>query len=290
MRTPEEIFALIKKIAYEDANILAVYYGGSRANPAIKPDKYQDFDVVFVVKEVAPYAKDHSFIEKFGEILLLQEPYLMDAKAGKIPFDFSKVYTFLTIYKDGNRMDITFKTLEGANDELSGDKMNIVLLDKGDYLPKLTTPTDVHYHNGIPTQNDLDACANEFFWCLNNVIKAIPRDELTYAHSMYNIYVKEQYYKMLDWLIGARFEGKVSSGKLGKYYKKYLTKDEYVLLCKSFPDNSYESFWNAIDAAIELFEHAARFVAFKTKLEYSENDANGLKEYLEKVKNNRYSY
>ena len=54
------MFELIKKVAFEDENILAVYYGGSRANPTIKPDIYQDYDVVFVVKEVEPYTKDHS--------------------------------------------------------------------------------------------------------------------------------------------------------------------------------------------------------------------------------------
>ena len=66
------MFNLIKTVASQDQNILAVYYGGSRANPNIEPDIYQDFDVVFVVKQIAPYIKDHSFIEKFGEVLLLQ--------------------------------------------------------------------------------------------------------------------------------------------------------------------------------------------------------------------------
>ena len=126
MRTTEEMFELIKKVAFEDENILAVYYGGSRANPTIKPDIYQDYDVVFVVKEVEPYTKDHSFVEKFGEVLLMQEPYLMDANAGLIPYDFSEEYAFLTIFKDGNRMDISLHTLEAANKELAEEKMKII--------------------------------------------------------------------------------------------------------------------------------------------------------------------
>jgi len=290
MRTPDEIFELIKKTAHEDDNILAVYYGGSRANPVITPDIYQDFDVVFVVKEVAPYAKDHSFAEKFGEILLMQEPYLMDANAGKIPFDFSKEYNFLTIFKDGNRMDINLKTLEPALTELAEDPMNVILVDKNNYLPVMKEPTDENYHNHIPTQVQIDNCSNEFFWCLNNVIKAIARDELTYAHSMYNIYVKAQYYKMIDWMIGVRYKGTVSSGKLGKFYKKYLTAEEYELLCRSFPSESYESLWNAIDSLIEFFLYAVHYVTDNTGLSYSEDDANGLKEYLYNVKNNKYNY
>ena len=290
MRTPKQIFELIKKVASEDENILAVYYGGSRANPTITPDIYQDFDVVFVVKKIKPYIKDHSFIERFGEVLLLQEPDLLDARLGKLPFDFSNSYAFLTIFKDGNRMDISLKTLEAANQELSEDKMNIILLDKNHYLKEIGNPTDEQYHNKLPTQAELDACSNEFFWCLNNVIKAIARDELTYAHTMYNVYVKEQYHKMIDWMLGVRYEGKISSGKLGKFYKKYLSKDEYSLLCKSFPGVDYDSFWKAIDSLIEMFLYAAHYITEKTALTYSENDANGLKEYLSKVKNNEYHY
>lgn len=290
MRTPEEIFNLIKKVANEDDNILAVYYGGSRANPTITPDIYQDFDVVFVVKDVQRYTKDYTFIEKFGEILLMQEPYLMDAQLGKMPFDFSEVYAYLTVFKDGNRMDITLKTLEVANKELEEDPMNVILLDKNHYLMEIGESTDEAFHNMIPTQELFNACSNEFFWCLNNVIKAIPRNELTYAHRMYNHYVKDQYYKMLDWMIGVRYKGKVSSGKLGKFYNKYLTEEEYALLCKSFPDDSYESFWKALDSLIELFLYAAHYIADNTGLLYDEKDAEGLKEYLIKVKNGGYRY
>ena len=288
MRTPEEIFNLIKTIASQDQNILAVYYGGSRANPNIEPDIYQDFDVVFVVKEIAPYTKDHSFIEQFGEVLLLQEPDLMDARRGLMPFDFSKSYAFLTLYKDGNRMDITLKTLEAAKEELSQEKMNVILLDKNNYLKQIGQPTDEDYHNTIPDQANFEACSNEFFWCLNNVIKGIARDELTYAHTMFDVYVKEQFYKMLDWMLAVKYQGRISSGKLGKFYKKYLSKEEYELLCQTFPAADYDSFWAALDSAIELFLQAARYISENTDLSFSEKDAEGLKEYLYKVKNKEY--
>ena len=290
MRAPEEIFDLIKSVASQDQNILAVYYGGSRANPNVEPDIYQDFDVVFVVKEIAPYIKDHSFIEKFGEVLLLQEPDLMDARRGLIPFDFSTRYAFLTLYKDGNRMDITLKTLEAANEELAQEKMNVILLDKNKYLKQIGQPTDEDYHNTIPDQANFEACSNEFFWCLNNVIKGIARDELTYAHTMFDVYVKEQFYKMLDWMLAVKYQGKISSGKLGKFYKKFLSKEEYELLCKTFPGADYDSFWAALDSAIELFLQAARYIAENTDLIFSEKDSEGLKEYLYKVKNKEYRY
>lgn len=286
MRTPEQIFNLIKKVALEDENILAVYYGGSRANPNVEADIYQDFDVVFVVEDVSKYTKDYSFVEKFGEILLMQQPYLMDAKAGKIPFDFSKIYNYLTIFKDGNRMDITLKTLEEAKNELKVDMMNVLLLDKGNYLGKIDSPTDKDFHHMIPHQDQFDNCINEFFWCLNNVAKAIKRDELTYAHNMYNIYVKKQYYIMLDWMIAVRYDEKISSGKFGKFYNKLLSVEEYELLEKSFPGVDYESFWIAIEYLIELFVYAAKYITRHTDLEYIDKDEEGLREYIHMIKNN----
>ena len=75
-----------------------------------------------------------------------------------------------------------------------------------------------------------------------------------------------------------------------KFYKKYLSKEEYELLCQTFPAADYDSFWAALDSAIELFLQAAHYIAENTDLIFSEKDAEGLKEYLYKVKNKEYRY
>ena len=49
-------------------------------------------------------------------------------------------------------------------------------------------------------------------------------------------------------------------------------------------------FWAALDSATELFLQAARYIAETTDLSFSEKDAEGLKEYLYKVKNKEYKY
>lgn len=55
MRTPEEMLTLILNVAKEDERIRAVSMGGSRANKDCPVDVYQDFDIVFFVKDVAPF-------------------------------------------------------------------------------------------------------------------------------------------------------------------------------------------------------------------------------------------
>lgn len=55
MRTEEEMFQMILEIAKQDERIRAVYLNGSRTNPNVKKDEYQDFDIVYVVNDVIPF-------------------------------------------------------------------------------------------------------------------------------------------------------------------------------------------------------------------------------------------
>ena len=52
MRTSDEIQKLITDIAISDDRIRAVILNGSRANANVVPDKYQDFDLVFIATEI----------------------------------------------------------------------------------------------------------------------------------------------------------------------------------------------------------------------------------------------
>ena len=55
MRTSEEMFRLILDVAREDDRIRAVVLSGSRADPEVPRDRYQDYDILFLVREVAPF-------------------------------------------------------------------------------------------------------------------------------------------------------------------------------------------------------------------------------------------
>ena len=57
MRSKHEMFSLILGVANKDNRIRAVYMNGSRANPKIKRDIFQDYDIVYVVKETESFLK-----------------------------------------------------------------------------------------------------------------------------------------------------------------------------------------------------------------------------------------
>ncbi len=74
MRSEEETYGLIMDIAKADERILAVYMNGSRTNPNVPKDLFQDYDIVYVVKETKTFIEDKDWIHKFGEILYMQYP------------------------------------------------------------------------------------------------------------------------------------------------------------------------------------------------------------------------
>ena len=55
MRTEQEMMDLILETARRDSRVLAAYLKCSRANGNVPKDVYQDFDIMYVVKEVAPF-------------------------------------------------------------------------------------------------------------------------------------------------------------------------------------------------------------------------------------------
>src|SRR5580692_11757363 len=74
MRSSEEIKKIILEVAEKDVRIRAVLLNGSRANPKITPDKFQDFDIVYIVTEIESFLSEHNWIKIFGEILIMQLP------------------------------------------------------------------------------------------------------------------------------------------------------------------------------------------------------------------------
>ena len=67
MRSEKEMFDLLISTAREDENILAAYLEGSRTVPGVPKDIFQDYDLVYVVKETGPFIEDRKWIDRFGE-------------------------------------------------------------------------------------------------------------------------------------------------------------------------------------------------------------------------------
>lgn len=276
MRTSEEMFDLIINIAKDDERIRGVMLSGSRANKDCPVDQYQDFDIVYYVNDVKPFWDNMTWIEeKFGKPSLIQKPESM----GLVPPDGDGNYVYLMIFPDGNRIDLTVT----KDSYIDDGEPAIVLLDKDNKLPNIQVDPEYWYVKK-PVESIFHDCANEFHWCMNNVAKGIARDEIPYVMEMLNHYVRDMLIRMISWYIGAEHDFKISTGKNGKYFKKYLSADIYQRYIDTYTTAGYDELWETVYSMIELFGDVARVVAEKLDFTYDEEEEKGIIDYCNLVK------
>ncbi|MBN2771368.1 MAG: aminoglycoside 6-adenylyltransferase [Spirochaetes bacterium] len=297
MRSEQQMYDLILDIAKNDKRVLAVYINGSRANPDVSADKYQDFDIVYVVKETEFFLADKKWISVFGETAIVQEPDSKDFGWGQSA-DYSQSYCWLMLFKDGNRIDLHIQTEEFMNKTYGSDSLTIPLLDKYNILPVIPASNDSTYRIKKPDIQNYNGCCNEFWWCLNNAAKGIVRDQLPYALRMYNQTSHAELDKMVEWYIGANNDFSVSSGMWGKYFKNYLSSEMYALYLKSCffcclnnepadYTEMAESIWIMLFAACELFSITAQQVAAFMGYAYNLDDEKNMMNYLKTMRADR---
>jgi aminoglycoside 6-adenylyltransferase len=277
---------LILGVAKADERIRTVYMNGSRTNPSVPKDIYQDYDIVFVVTETASFIADKDWIFYFGNPLIIQEPDWNDVQIGisNLSHDFTRRYAWLMLFDDGNRIDLGIEIKEEASVNYLEDKLTVLLLDKDNLLPEIPPPSDEDYRIKEPTENGYIACCNNFWWCLNNVAKGIARDELPYAMEMFNHYVRDMLNGMVEWFIGSQTNFSVSAGKMGKYFKRYLPPDLYEQYAATYSGSDYSDIWVAVDTMCDLFHTLALAVAAHFDFTYRQEEEDGMREYLKMVK------
>jgi aminoglycoside 6-adenylyltransferase len=123
MRSEQELISQILELANTNDLIRAVLLTGSRADPKIVKDSFQDFDVTYIVTQLEPFLKDKHWIDVFGERLIMQVPEEMT-----IGEKDKHAFHYLMLFKDGNRIDLTLFPLEKIS--LKKDSLSIVFLDK----------------------------------------------------------------------------------------------------------------------------------------------------------------
>src|SRR5512139_482712 len=111
MRREQQILDLIRETARSDDRIRAVIMNGSRANPNAPADIFQDYDIVYIVTDVASFKRDPIWIARFGELMIMQTPDDM----GEQPPADDDSYAYLMQFADGNRIDLTLYPLAKLN-------------------------------------------------------------------------------------------------------------------------------------------------------------------------------
>lgn len=275
MRSEQEMFDLIIGTARDDERIRAVILNGSRANPNAPRDRFQDFDIVYAVTDVAPFWHNLAWIARFGELMILQLPEEMQNP----PPSRDGGFAYLMQFMDGNRIDLGIYPIDKARAR-TRDSLSVLLLDKDGCIAPLPPPSERDYLPQPPTAKAFADCCNEFWWVCPYVAKGLWRGELPYARYMLDQVVREELMKMLTWTIGVQTDFSANPGKFGKYFQRYLTPAQWDLLLQTYADGTYDQTWRALAAMGRLFRTAALQVAAHFAFDYPQGDDDRVSVYL----------
>ena len=118
------------------------------------------------------------------------------------------------------------------------------------------------------------------YWNLCDVVKGLARQEMPFAHTL----VRPMLEQMLQWQVGTQTDFSVSCGKLGKYLKNYLPKEQYDLYLETLPDGDVSHFWTALEQACILFRQTGEKVAEALGFVFPEKEKKGFRQYVNIVK------
>jgi aminoglycoside 6-adenylyltransferase len=265
-RSEQQMLDLILGVARADERIRAVILDGSRADPDAPCDPLQDYDIIYAVTDVEAFRNDLAWIERFGELMILQLPNEMQSPP---PAELNYP-VYLVQFQDGNRIDLTILPLSLAG--LERNSIRRVLLDKDVHIDQRAISDEHAYLPHPPGAKQFADCCNEFWWVSPYVARGLWRGQIVYAHEMLGGYVRDQLNLMLKWYIAEITGGKANPGKLGKYYQRYLDPATWQLLQSTYADAAEEHIWQALFAAGDVFRQTAQHVAGQHGYPYPAED------------------
>lgn len=194
----------ILNFAQKDSRIRAVILNGSRANPLVHPDTYQDFDIIFIVKDFDSLLKERSWLKKLGTPLLQQVP---DEMVLGNEFNQKQLsFSFLTIFEGDYRIDLTLFPIDQFESDYKSESLSLVWIDKDNLFQKIAVPSDSDYHISKPTEREFREVCNEFWWTITNVAKGLKREELISAKYILENIVRPMFWKLMEWNVGFQYD------------------------------------------------------------------------------------
>ena len=257
MKREKEWMDTILAFAQGDDRIRVVGMEGSRTNPNVPKDEFQDYDITFVVTEMESFQGNDDWLDTFGERIMMQKPEGM----ALFPPELGNWYSYLILFRDGSKLDLTLVPIEELDRYLASDCLMMILLDKDDRVATRPVPTDERYHVIKPTERCFHDCCNEFWMTSYYVAKGLCRREILFAIDHLNQIVRPELLRMLTWRVGIETDFRVSVGKNYKYLEHYVSPETWARLLATYRNGTYDDVWDALFVCHFLFRETAASVA-----------------------------
>lgn len=279
MRNEETVLKQIVNWAQSKKNIRSVVITSSRANPKAYVDILSDYDIELVVTRLHDFIKNEKWIFHFGDII------------ADINDRNSKSLTRLVLYSDGVRIDFQIYTVSEFNRRTR--KISIpaywnigykVLLDKDQLMKALPQPGYTTFNIKQPSEKEFALLLKDFWWDTTYVSKSLWRDEIFYAKYIFDSLLRSKYLlKILEWHIGLNHNWSVNTNKNGRWLKRYLDKETWTQVEKTFVNGDVEKNREALYTITHLFSALAKEIAKQLNYEYLFNLEKTVVEYLKKI-------
>lgn len=255
-RSVATMMALIQQVAAQDDNIRAIGMEGSRNNSAVTQDRFADFDITYFVTDPTPFRQDDTWLDVFGERLIMQKPTGALFSGTMQPW-----YPYLMQFTDGNRLDLKVADVRDKDAYLAAEHLNTVIFDKDNAVEKQPEASDWDFHIGAPSEEAFQNSINEFFWVSLYVVKGLKRQQLLYANQYMEDPVRKELLHMLEWSVGVNTNFQTNVGKNDRRLADVLPTADYERLVDTYQLNSLTNTWTALQVASQLFIETARVVA-----------------------------
>jgi aminoglycoside 6-adenylyltransferase len=277
MRSEQEVINQILDFTRREKPVRVVMQNGSRVNTNAPEDAWQDYDIVFFIRDLpaAGYRKEQQWIGQFGELVIMQN---LDPERG-----YPLGYQFLMQFRDGVRIDLSFRDIKDIEIEARDDSLSKILLDKDDLAPELPPPNDAKYHTAKPQEQEFAELLNEAWWIQPYIAKGLLRRELPYAKYMFDVVLMDCIRKLLCWQIGLDNGWQVNPGCHEKWFQRFLPPELYDQFVSVFPGTDYSEIWNALFRAGALISKIGQHLAQHLSYDYNSREDINTQEFLQNM-------
>lgn len=273
MRLEKEMIESFKRFADDHDQVRTLIMTSSRTRDA-EIDFLSDYDIEIYVNDISLFESD-DWLSYFGPVMVRwpYKPSLNDHWINR-----------LVLFKDRVRVDFQISNLRDIDESryINGYE---VLVDKDDKA-NLNEATYDEFIIRKPDKESFEKLVNEFWWNVYYVPKYLWRDQLPFAKYMLEHILRFEYlHKLINWYIGYQNDWQEETGALGRYYKKLLSKEDWVDYEATFAGASMEDNYKALDNMTRLFRRMGLYLAEQLAYEYPEEVNLEVMTFVEYIKN-----
>jgi aminoglycoside 6-adenylyltransferase len=198
----DDIERIIIQWAETRDEIRAVLLTSTRAVPGARVDALSDYDVILVVQSLQPFVEDRTWIDDFGDVLVVYwDPIYSDRMFG------IDTIANVTQYANGLKIDFTLQPVSLFEKIVAAPALPAeldagyrILLDKDQLTESMLPPTSTAYIPKLPSRETYLTLINDFFSEAPYVAKCLWRDELLPAKWCLDYDMKHTYLRqLLEW-------------------------------------------------------------------------------------------